>query len=86
LKYFQILLKNYNCGNKFKLYRDIPTLNEYVLIDSEVTGIETFRLNEKDHWELEEYKNVDEILQIPTLQLAIPLSEIYEGTTFTAKA
>ena len=27
--------KNYDRGEKFKLYRDIPTLREYVLVDSE---------------------------------------------------
>lgn len=27
--------KNYDRGEKFKLYRDIPTLKEYILIDSE---------------------------------------------------
>jgi Uma2 family endonuclease len=72
--------KNYDRGDKFKLYRDIPTLKEYILINSEAIGIEAFRLNEKNHWELEEYKGIEEKLQIPVLQLAISLSEVYEGT------
>lgn len=29
--------RNYDRGGKFKLYRDIPTLKEYILIDSEVS-------------------------------------------------
>lgn len=77
--------KNYDRGDKFKLYRDIPTLREYILIESETIGIEIFRLNEKNHWELEEYKKVEEILQIPTLQLSIPLLEIYESTALITK-
>jgi Uma2 family endonuclease len=48
--------KNYNRTDKFKLYRDIPTLKEYILIDSKSIFIEAFRINERSHWELEEYK------------------------------
>ena len=56
--------RNYDRGGKFKLYRDIPTLKEYILIDSEAISIESFRLNATNHWELEEYKNVSETLTI----------------------
>jgi Uma2 family endonuclease len=48
--------RNYDRGEKFKLYRDIPTLKEYILADSESVRIEIFRLNERNHWELDEYK------------------------------
>jgi Uma2 family endonuclease len=72
--------KNYDRGNKFKLYRDIDSLKEYILIDSLSVGIEAFRLNEHSHWELEEYKTIDEVLQIPTLGVALSIKEIYDGT------
>lgn len=72
--------KNYDRGDKFKLYRDIKTLREYILIDSLTVNIEVFRFKEHNHWELEEYEAVEDTLQIPTLQLSIPLREIYEGT------
>lgn len=74
--------KNYDRGEKFKLYRDIPTLKEYILIDSESIAIEVFRLNEHDHWELEEYKKPGDILSIRTVQLSLPLGEIYERVKF----
>ncbi|MGC4038822.1 MAG: Uma2 family endonuclease [Chitinophagaceae bacterium] len=72
--------KNYNRGDKFKLYRDISTLKEYVLVDSELISIETFRINERFHWELEEYKQIDHSLEIKAVNISIPLIEIYEGT------
>ena len=74
--------QNYDRGAKFKLYRDIPTLKEYVLVDSESINIESFRLNESLHWELEEYKTDSEILRIPALAINIPLKDIYQGTKF----
>ncbi len=72
--------EQYDRGNKFRLYRDIPTLKEYILVDSEEVDVEAFRINEKGLWELEERRFLNEVLAIPTLQLTIPLSEIYEGT------
>jgi Uma2 family endonuclease len=72
--------EQYDRGNKFRLYRDIPTLKEYILVDSEAIDVEAFRINDKGFWELEEYRFLTETLSIPALQLKIPLSEIYEGT------
>ena len=71
--------KNYDRGEKFKLYRDIPTLKEYVLVDSETIHIEVFRLNENNHWELEEYNSAENFLFIKVIDEKIDLSEIYEG-------
>jgi len=71
--------KNYDRGEKFKLYRDIPTLKEYILKDSESIHIETFRLNEKNHWELEEYNFVTEELYVKAINEKILIADIYEG-------
>ncbi len=78
--------KNYDRGDKFKLYRDIPTLREYILVDSETIAIEAFRINDSGHWELEEYKDIQAILTIKAVQTEIPVSEIYEGTRVNIKS
>ncbi len=72
--------KNYDRGTKFKLYRDIPSLKEYILIDSEAISVEIFRLHENGHWQLDEYKNPDEFLKLFTIEFEITLKEIYQGT------
>ncbi len=72
--------KSYDRGEKFRLYRDIPSLKAYILIDSESIAIEAFHINASGHWELEEYKSLNETLSIPVLQLTLPLHDIYEGT------
>ena len=72
--------KNYDRGEKFRLYRDIPTLKEYILVNSDAILIEAFRLNKSSHWELEEYKSVEETLLMPSLGISISLKDIFEGT------
>jgi Uma2 family endonuclease len=72
--------KNYDRGGKFKLYRDIASLKEYVLVDSESISVEIFRLNSVNHWELEEYKSIEQSLLIEALSVTLPLRDIYEHT------
>ena len=72
--------KNYDRGGKFKLYRDIPTLKEYILVDSESISVEVFRLNTVNHWELEEFKIMDQSFAFTSLNIVISLREVYEHT------
>lgn len=74
--------RNYDRGEKFKLYRDIPTLKEYILVDSEGIYIEIFWLNETSHWELEEYKNADDLVYIKTINESLSIVDIYAGVKF----
>jgi|SRR5690242_16759123 len=71
--------KNYDRGEKFKLYRDIKTLKEYILVDSESIHVEVFRLNENGHWELEEYNALPDSIAIKAIDESIITSEIYDG-------
>ena len=71
--------KNYDRGDKFKLYRDIPSLKEYILINSTGIEVEAYRIIEKGHWELQEYTDIKEILLLPSINFSITLQEIYEG-------
>ena len=72
--------KDYDRGGKFRLYRDIPSLKEYILIDSESISIEIFRINGQGNWELEEHRSIENTLAIRTLEISFPLKEIYDGT------
>ncbi len=72
--------KDYDRGTKFKLYRDIPSLKEYVLVDSEAISVEVFRVNENGHWQLQEYKNLTDSLMIKTVGFQVTLGELYQGT------
>ena len=76
--------KNYDRGEKFKLYRDIPTLKEYILVDSESIHIEVFRLNETNHWELEEYDDLTGSVPVKAIRESILVSEIYQGVRLLA--
>jgi Uma2 family endonuclease len=75
--------RNYDRGDKFKLYRDIPTLKEYILVDSENIGVEIYRINEHNHWELEEYKNLSEVVSLNAINVSLKMEDIYAETMLT---
>lgn len=72
--------RNYDRGTKFTLYRDIPSLKEYILVDSESIKIEAYYINQQQHWELQEYSSRENQLLIQTIHLSLPLTAIYEDT------
>jgi Uma2 family endonuclease len=72
--------RNYDQGEKFRLYRDIPSLREYILVDTAAVRIGAFRINNDGHWELEEYKLLTGQLSLPSIQVSIPVADIYERT------
>lgn len=80
---FEILspsTRNYDEGEKFRLYRDIPSLKAYIMIDSEAIDVTVCHINNDAHWELREYKTPDEHFPVDCLDIQISLTEVYEGT------
>jgi Uma2 family endonuclease len=72
--------KTYDRGDKFKLYRDIVSLQEYILVDPETISIESFFINAEGQWQLKEHKEINETLFIGSIDVSLPLETIYEAT------
>ncbi len=69
----------YNMGAKFELYKDIPTLMEYVLIEPEWISVEA-HLNQEGKWTQTRHTSIEESLTLQSVDVTISLKEIYEGT------
>ncbi len=72
--------KNYDRGEKFLLYRAIPALKEYILIDSESIHVEHFAINRENLWQLKEYNKPQQEINIETIDVRLMLEEVYEAT------
>jgi Uma2 family endonuclease len=70
----------YDLGTKFNLYKDIPTLKEYILIDTESIEVKAWRINAHNQWHPEEYKTLHKSVQIPTVGISLSMQDIYRGT------
>jgi len=71
--------RSYDLGEKFSLYRSVPTLKEYVAVDPLKVYIEVHFINNNNNWELCEYKDISDDIYLPSLQMSLRISEIYEG-------
>ncbi|WP_221394035.1 Uma2 family endonuclease [Dyadobacter sp. NIV53] len=71
----------YDRGEKFQLYRDIPSLKEYVLINSRKLGMEVFLKNDEGSWVLSsEAYSMDKHIEIRSVNLTLPVRDVYRDT------
>ncbi|MEC4003850.1 Uma2 family endonuclease [Flavobacterium sp. SUN052] len=74
--------RDYDKGGKFTLYRDIDSLKEYILVDTEKILVEKFSRNTDNSWLLTEYKNLEESFTITSVATTLSLKTIYEDVKF----
>ena len=67
-------------GRKFFFYQQIPSLKEYVMIDSKKRLIQVGRKKQNDLWQIENITENNTHLFIETIGLSISLDEIYFQT------
>jgi Uma2 family endonuclease len=72
--------KNYDRGEKFRLYRAIPSLKDYILVDSKSIHAEHFAINKEGLWQLKEYNKPGEKITIESLNVQLLLEDVYEGS------
>ena len=75
--------ESFDRGKKFQYYRTIPSLQDYILVSSQEYAVEIFHRMEGDRWMLETYQGLEAIAQIASLDLNIPLAEIYATLELT---
>ncbi|PSB03323.1 Uma2 family endonuclease [Merismopedia glauca] len=79
--------ESFDRGEKFRQYRQMSSLKDYILIDPQKINVECYRLNEKDKWELtsyfaEELSN-SLLVEFPCINFECPISAIYEDVEFS---
>ncbi|MDX2212731.1 MAG: Uma2 family endonuclease [Oculatellaceae cyanobacterium bins.114] len=68
-------------GEKFTYYQTIPSLQEYVLIDSEKVAVECYRRGEGRMWLYYPYSAGD-VIALGSLEFECPIELLYEGVVF----
>jgi Uma2 family endonuclease len=70
--------RDYDRGDKFKFYRALSSLQEYVLIDSDRVSVDYFRRGEGRMWLYTRYE-AGETLTLQSLGIDIEVDAIYEA-------
>ncbi|MEO0847391.1 MAG: Uma2 family endonuclease [Cyanobacteria bacterium J06648_1] len=72
--------EKYDRGDKFRMYRTIPSFKEYLLISQTAMQVEKFSKNDEDRWVLSEYTGKDSKISFESFVFEIGLNELYDRT------
>jgi Uma2 family endonuclease len=64
-------------GWKWAHYRQLASLVEYVLVAQDVFRVEQFVRQSNGTWTFRDYLGLDAVAELPSIQCALPLSEVY---------
>lgn len=75
--------EKFDRGKKAWAYRQIPTLQEYILISQELSYVECYTRQPDGGWLLKDYQGLEDTLDLISIGCALPLSEIYLKVKFS---
>lgn len=72
----------YDLGKKFTAYQSIESFREYLLIAQDRPHVIQYVRQAGGKWLRSEHQGLDAVLELESLNLALPLSEIYQRVSF----
>ena len=69
-------------GTKFRYYRQIESLREYIVVDQAEALVERYSRGPGDGWRLQESKGLSGVLEVESLGCRLALADIYAKVTF----
>lgn len=70
---------NNDRGEKFMYYRQVPSLRQFLLLDSARVHAELYSLDEPGRWVLTETRELATVLDLSSIGCRVPLAEVYAG-------
>ena len=71
----------YDRGDKFAHYRQLESLQEYILVSQDKVCIDHY-VRHAAQWILTDFQELDQQLPLTSIQCELPLQEIYESVPF----
>ena len=77
--------RDYDRGRKFHLYRELPSLAEYLTIEQNEVHAEQWTRQPSGQWLFTETKDAGISLSFPSLSIELSMSKIYDRIVFPEK-
>jgi Uma2 family endonuclease len=74
--------ESYDKGKKFDHYRQVPTVQEYILISQEIRQIERRVRVSASEWRLQVYDGLESVLPLDAIETSITLAQVYLDIEF----
>ena len=69
----------YDRGEKFVLYRQVTTLEEYVLVSTDKIELDVYQRNDLGSWEFSSYEAGD-VVELKSVNFNLEIDRVYEGS------
>ncbi|MEB3162031.1 MAG: Uma2 family endonuclease [Prochlorothrix sp.] len=71
--------EGYDRGDKFRFYRSLASLQDYLLVSQTEPTIEHYHREEADRWGLSTYMGLEAVLPLSLMNLELSLQAVYQG-------
>ena len=75
----------YDRGGKFRMYRNNPVLQDYLLVSSTSIEMDLYHKNDAGEWIIINYKEGDTI-ELKSINLSFPIEQVYRGLDLTPES
>ncbi|MFK7908916.1 MAG: Uma2 family endonuclease [Chitinophagales bacterium] len=72
----------YDRGEKFRMYQQLPSFKEYLIVSQDQPKVECFYRESKDLWRISYAVGLDKSIHLYSMDCDIPLTEIYSFIEF----
>ncbi len=69
--------RDYDRGKKFDLYKEIPTLKEYLTVEQSALLVEHWRRGTGSLWTVKRHTRPSAVVRLQTQRVPLPLTEVY---------
>lgn len=85
IEVLSVSTQNVDRGEKFINYRKLESLQHYVLVAQNTAMIEVYTRQPNGHWDLIEISDLDAVLELPAIEVSVPLQLIYRDVEFPVR-
>jgi Uma2 family endonuclease len=75
----------YDRGGKFRMYRNNPVLQDYLLVSTAKIEMDLYHKNDTGDWVIINYQ-VGDIVELKSIDLSFPIEQVYRGLTLTSES
>jgi len=68
----------YDRGRKFAYYRNCPSIQEYLLIDSQQQAVELYRREKQTFWTFQEF-DLGDTVELASIRVQFPVNALYDN-------
>jgi Uma2 family endonuclease len=74
--------ESYDRGGRFRMYRNNPVLEDYLLVSSTSIEIDLYHKNEAGEWIILNYQ-VGDVIDLKSINLSFTIEQVYRGLVLT---